>query len=77
MCGSLLRREFGVRAITTLNHVFVMTAFRRFLALNNNGIGGSIPNAISTLNQLQELYLSLNSFSGGIPAAMSALTALT
>ncbi|CAI5509848.1 unnamed protein product [Closterium sp. Naga37s-1] len=47
------------------------------LTLFDNGLSGSIPDAISSLQLLQELDLHCNRLSGTIPACITHLTALT
>ncbi|CAI5526403.1 unnamed protein product, partial [Closterium sp. Naga37s-1] len=52
-------------------------SFLTFLDLmNNNGIRGALPSALSSLSQLQVLSLRNCSLTGRIPAVYGALTAL-
>ncbi|CAI7877235.1 unnamed protein product, partial [Closterium sp. NIES-54] len=52
-------------------------SFLTFLDLmNNNGIRGSLPSALSSLSQLQVLSMRNCSLTGRIPAVYGALTAL-
>ncbi|CAI7738505.1 unnamed protein product [Closterium sp. NIES-53] len=44
--------------------------------MNNNGIRGSLPSALSSLSQLQVLSMRNCSLTGRIPAVYGALTAL-
>ncbi|KAI8017417.1 putative inactive receptor kinase [Camellia lanceoleosa] len=46
------------------------------LSLNDNGIGGDIPNEISNCQNLTHLYLSGNRFSGNLPLSLPQLNNL-
>ena len=48
-----------------------------YLQLNNNQLGGTVPDAIGTLVQLRMLNLGNNLLTGSVPDIFSALTSLT
>jgi Leucine-rich repeat (LRR) protein len=51
----------------------------QFLALNNNGLAGSVPSSLSKLTSLEYLFLddnNNNNLSGGIPDSLTKLAAL-
>ena len=47
------------------------------LNLQRNSLVGSLPSSISSMRQLQSLYLAYNGFSSSLPSALSSLSALT